>query len=139
MSLAGSFRTAAHAAPLLAALAIAGCASESATTATAAAGSGRQCFFVRNVESFHAVDDRTVNLRVGVSDVYRAELFAPCHDVLFAQGVAIRSRGGSSSICSPLDAELVAPSPIGPQRCLLSELRKLSPQEVAALAPRDRP
>jgi hypothetical protein len=126
--------------PLLAAVALAGCVSESPTTQAAGRDSGRQCFFTRDVQNFQAVSDPVVNRRVGINDIYRAELFAPCPDVKFTEGLAIRhTGGGGSAICSALDAELIVPTPTGPRTCALTAIRKLSPQEVAALPPRDKP
>ena len=129
---------------LAVALAATGCAgytSESGTSAAAgpAPGRGEQCFFSQDVHGFQAVDDSTVNLRIGVSDVYQLSLLAPCRDVAFAQGVALESKGGTSNICSPLDAELVVPGPAGPTRCPVSSYRKLTAAEVQALPPNLRP
>lgn len=103
-----------------------------------AAGAKRQCFSARNVSSFSAVDDRTVNLRVGVKDVYRLDLFGPCHDIDWEHEIAIQSRG-SSWICSGLDATIITKSPIGPQRCAVRTVRKLSLAEIAALPPKHKP
>lgn len=98
----------------------------------------RSCFWARNVNGFRAVDDDTVNLRVGVRDVYQLELLGRCPDVDWAQGIGLESRGGSF-ICSGLDATIISPSAIGPQRCAVRTLRKLSDQEVAALDAKQRP
>ena len=108
-------------------------------TAAAADTGARQCFFAQTVDGFQAVDDSTVNLRIGVSDVYQVKLLAPCHDIGFAQGIALRSTSGTSNICSPLDAELVVPGPAGAMRCPLSSYRKLTVAEVKALPPKLRP
>jgi hypothetical protein len=124
----------------LAALTLAACTSERATSSTvAAADTGRQCFFTRDVNNFQVVDSRTVYLRVGVNDIYRVTLFDSCPEARFTEGLAIRSRGGTSAICGPLDAELIAPSPTGPRTCLLNDIHKLSPQEVATLDPKAKP
>ena len=121
-------------------LAAAACAAYPTEHETAAADTGaRQCFFAQTVDGFQAVDDSTVNLRIGVSDVYEVKLLAPCHDIGFAQGIALRSKGGTSNICSPLDAELVVPGPAGAMRCPLSSYRKLTVAEVKALPPKLRP
>ncbi|MDP3749851.1 MAG: DUF6491 family protein [Phenylobacterium sp.] len=98
----------------------------------------RQCFSARNVSNFSAVDDRTVNLRVGVKDVYRLDLLGPCHDIDWEHQIAIQSRG-SSWICSGLDATIITRSPIGPQRCAVRTIRKLSLAEIAALPPKHKP
>jgi hypothetical protein len=110
------------------------------TTADTAAGPKppRQCFWTRNVTSFAAPDDRTLYVRVGVRDVYRFELFGPCTGIDWTQRIALASRG-SSQICSGIDADIITPSPIGPERCRARELRKLTPEEVAALPRLARP
>lgn len=98
----------------------------------------RQCFWTRQVNSFASTDDRIVNIRVGVKDIYQFEMFGPCHDVEWSSQIALRSRG-SSYICSGLDAEIIAPSSIGPQRCPVRNIRKLTPEEVEALPKGSRP
>ena len=94
--------------------------------------SARQWFWSHQVNSFAAQGDRLVNLRVGVKDYFQLELMGPCPDVDWTQKIALVSRGGST-ICSGLDAEIVTPSPIGPQKCPVKSVRKLTPTEVAAL------
>lgn len=98
----------------------------------------RECFWTNQVSSFASSDDRIVNLRVGVKDVYQLEMFGRCADVDWGNKIALVSRGGSH-ICTGLDAEVIAPSPIGPQRCPVSKVRKLTPDEVKALPKRARP
>jgi hypothetical protein len=98
----------------------------------------RQCFWTRQISNFASNDDRVVNIRVGVKDVYQLQMFGRCHDVDWANGIAIRSRG-SSHICSGLDAEVIAPSPIGPQRCAVQSIRKLTEAEAKALPKHAKP
>ena len=105
----------------------------------AAAGKTRQaCFFARDVNSFSAAGDRTVYVRVGVRDVYRLDLFNSCPDIDWNWSIGLQSHG-SDWICSPLDATIIARSPIGPQRCEVDKVTKLTPEEVAALPRRARP
>ena len=99
------------------------------------------CFWARNVDGFAATSDqRTVNLRVGVHDVYQLTLFAPCEDVDWNQTIALRSRG-SDWICegNNLDAEIDTHSPIGLERCPVTTVHKLNPAEIAALPKGARP
>lgn len=98
----------------------------------------RSCFWARNANGFAAADEKTVNIRVGVKDVYQFEMLGRCTDIDWSQKIALVSRG-SSSICTGLDAEIVTNSALGPQRCPVRAVRKLTPQEVAALTPRARP
>ncbi|MGA0606403.1 DUF6491 family protein [Phenylobacterium sp. VNQ135] len=129
------------------AAAVLGLAALSLTTAPAAVAKSpvadaakpkRQCFWARQVNNFAAEGDRVVNVRVGVKDIYRMELFGTCPEIDWTQRIAIVSRGGSS-ICSGLDADLIVPSSIGPQRCTVRNIRKLTPEEVAALPPKAKP
>lgn len=98
----------------------------------------RQCFWTRQVNNFASNDDRVVNIRVGVRDVYQLEMFGRCHDIDWSNSIAIRSRG-SSYICTGLDAEIIAPTSIGPQRCAVRSIRKLSEAEAKALPKRAKP
>lgn len=98
----------------------------------------RQCFWNRQVTSFASSDERIVNVRVGVKDVYQLEMFGRCDEVDWTQRIALVSRGGGF-ICSGLDAEIVTPTTLGPQRCLVRNIRKLTPEEIKALPKRARP
>ena len=96
------------------------------------------CFFTRDVNGFSAADDRTVYVKVGVKDVYRLDLFSRCPDIDWNWRIGIQSHG-SDWICSPLDATIIAQSPIGPQRCEVNNVTKLTPEEIAALPKKSRP
>lgn len=121
----------------VAAMAIAGQAAAQAADKPAA--QTRECFYVGTIRGFSAVDDETVNLRVGGrNDIVQIKLFAPSNDLRWTNGVALVSRGGSF-ICSKLDATLVVPGPAGPQRYPVTSIRRLTPQEVAALPAKQRP
>lgn len=110
---------------------LAGCAQQPPTPL--AAGPARECFNARNVSGFTAVDDDTVDVRVGSRRYYRLELAGVCPNVNWARGVALVSRG-SSWVCQGLDAELIVPNTgLGPQRCLATSVRRLSDAEVEAL------
>lgn len=98
----------------------------------------RQCFWASQVNNFAAQSDRVVNIRVGVNDVYSLEIFGVCPEIDWTQSIGLVSTMGDS-ICQGLDAELIVPSAIGPQRCAVRNIRKLTPAEVAALPPRARP
>lgn len=98
----------------------------------------RQCFWASQVNNFAAQDDRVVNVRVGVKEIYRMELFGTCPEIDWTQRIAIVSRSGNS-ICQGLDAELIVPSTIGPQRCTVRNVRKLTEAEVAALPRKAKP
>ena len=98
----------------------------------------KQCFWTRQVNGFASSDNRIVNVRVGVKDVYQFEMFGRCEDVDWNNRIAIVSRG-SDYICSGIDAEIISPSSIGPQRCPVKTIRKLTPDEIKALPKHARP
>jgi hypothetical protein len=56
------------------------------------------------------------------------------------QRIALQNRSGGSFICNALDAELLVHAPgLGLQRCPVTDLRKLTPAEAAALPKKNRP
>jgi hypothetical protein len=126
--------------PSKAAIATAGVAlSLIAASAAQAQPSPRQCFFQRNLNSWKEVGERRVNLRVGVKDIYQLDLNAPCWNLKWAETLGIENRG-SSSVCTGDTVILVVPDRArGTDRCWARVLRKLSPQEAAALPPKERP
>ena len=97
-----------------------------------------QCFWTRNADGFAAENEHIVNIRVGVRDVWQFEFLGTCPDIDWSNRIALVSRSGST-ICSGMDAEIVTRTAIGPQRCAVRSLRKLTPEEVAALPRRARP
>jgi hypothetical protein len=92
----------------------------------------RQCFLAYQVNGFHPIDYDTVQVTVGPRTIYELELFGTCRDINWSERIALRSTSGSSWICQGLDAELLVPSAIGPQRCLVNTIRRLSPEEAKA-------
>ena len=91
----------------------------------------RACFRAQDVDGFNAVDKETVDVSVGVRDVYRLTLFSPSPDIDWTQRIAIEARGGSW-ICSGVDATIIVPGPIGLQRYPVTAIRKLTPEEIKA-------
>jgi hypothetical protein len=121
------------------ALASALCApAQAAPTTKKAEKPGHFCFWPSEVDGFQAVDDRTINVRVGVKDVYQLTLFSPALDIDWTQRIGIQSWGGGS-ICSGLDATVIVPGPIGPQKYPVTDIHKLTPEEIAATPRKDRP
>jgi len=96
------------------------------------------CFWTRDVNNFKPAGDSTINIGVGVRDVYQLTLFGSSPDIDWTQHIGIESRG-SSWICSGLDATIIVPGALGPQRIPVKTVRKLTPDEVAALPRKTRP
>lgn len=107
----------------------AGCAAGQ-TTAEAPRSERRDCFSANSVSGFSPVGRDAVVVRVGASRQYRLELAGFCPDVDWSWRIALRTRGGSSWICQGMDAELIIPSPSGRQSCLVTAVRRLTPEEI---------
>jgi len=130
------------AAAALAALSVVALTSTMPQAAKAADKPGaQQCFNTRMLNGFNAPNDHTLYIRVGVNDVYRLDLGAGCTDIAFKQDIGLRSvPPGDSFICNPLQTEIVYGGAGGiPERCQVDAMHKLTPDEYAALAKRDRP
>lgn len=109
-------------------------ASAIASPDAAPASADRSCFFASQVDGWRSEkDEKTVYLEVGPRKVYRAELFSRCSGVDDALTLGVQARGGGSSICDGMDVELLVSSPIGPQRCHVTKLTKLTAEEIQAL------
>ena len=113
-------------------------AAASPQAAPTAAPQHRACFWAREANNFAYQSPDTVNLRVGVRDVYQLKLFGPCDDISFANVVGFDTRG-ASSVCDGLGIDLIVRGPLGPQRCPVRSLRQLTPDEIAALPRGSRP
>jgi Family of unknown function (DUF6491) len=100
---------------------------------------GNQCFLRSNINGFQAPDDRTVYIRVGVSDIYRLTLMVNCTSLSFRQGIGLESTPGDPWICSPIQATVVYRDVGIHNRCPVSDIHKLTPDEIAALPKRDLP
>jgi len=101
--------------------------------------SPQQCFYTRNVTSFAAPDEHNLYVQVNSRDVYHFDMFGPCPDIDWNQRLALVSRS-SSWICNGMDAEVITHAAgIGRQHCFVRNVRKLTPEEVAALPRRARP
>ena len=103
----------------------------------ASAPKPRACFYVRGVNSFREAGDQTVYLRSGVRDIYRLDLMHRCPDLKWALGIGLDTHG--SWVCDPLDVTVIAGSSIGPQRCPVKAVSKLTRDEAAALPRKHRP
>jgi hypothetical protein len=133
-------RTVTLAAAALMTLTVAGAAPAADKTAQSAQpAKSNQCFWTRFADGFAAPDEHTLYVRVGVRDVYQFEMFIPCQGLDWDQRIALISRAGST-ICTGMDAEVVThETGIGRQRCVVRSVRKLTPEEIAALPRGSKP
>jgi hypothetical protein len=120
------------------AIAVASGYSQAALAAPKKPAKSNSCFYSRDIDGFQAAGKDTVNIRVGIHDVYQLKLMGFSQDLDWTQRIALVNRG-SSFICQALGTEVIVPGPSGPQRLPVQSMRKLTPAEVAALPKNQRP
>lgn len=120
-------------------VAVAGCAQPPAPTTTSAALGGGQCFFQHQVTAVQPVSKTQLNVRVSHRDVYRIDMSAPCHTLTLPQRVINLEPRGASTMCSAADTDVTVITNGFPERCMISNIRHLSADEVASLPGRERP
>lgn len=94
------------------------------------ASPARDCFNARSVDSFRPAGRDAVIVRVSRNRQYRLMLGGYCPDIDGALQIALRTRAGASFVCAGLDAELLLRGPAGPQRCVVTEVRRLTAAEI---------
>jgi len=108
--------------------------------APAAPKSDEACFWARNVNGFNAPDEKTVYIRVGVSEIYRLDLMYDCTGLTFRQDIGLeREPSGDAFICNPMQATVVYRDGGIPQRCPVTAIHKLTKDEASALPKKFRP
>ncbi|MBO9624284.1 MAG: hypothetical protein J7500_16365 [Sphingomonas sp.] len=115
--------------PLLAAAT--GCATPPETAS--ASRTGDSCFWASQVRGFSDAGRNRALVRVGARDMWELTVSPGCPGIDWAMRIGIRARGGER-ICTGRPAELLVPnaSGRGMQRCLVTNVRRLSPEEAAA-------
>lgn len=111
-----------------------------ATVATGEAGGAADmqsrprsdCFSARSVSGFSPVGRDAVDVAITRNRKYRLTLGGYCPDVDWSLRIALQTRSGSSFICAGYDAEILVRGPIGLQRCSVTDVRRLTPEEVQA-------
>ena len=99
----------------------------------------QSCFYARNISNYTAASDRVVYLRVGVGEIYRLDLMTDCPELSFRQDIGFERADRGSSICSAIDLTITYRQNGARRICPVREMRKLGPEEIAALPKRDRP
>jgi hypothetical protein len=103
---------------------------------------GHACFWKQDVSNFNAMNDTTIYVRVGVSQVWELTLFGNCFDLSWLHRIGLQTFGGENSICEgemPGLNIVTRSVATGPQQCLVTAVRKLGPAEVAAIPKSARP
>lgn len=114
-----------------------GCAGPTQDAVTAQA---RQCFHVTAVDHYNARGGHGLVIKRKHGGYYQAEFFAYCPEADEGFQIRMRNINGGNFLCPGEDVRVTAFSPVSrPGDCLARNLRLMTPQEVAGLAPKDRP
>lgn len=99
------------------------------------------CFRMNDIRSHRIADSRTLYVDVGGRETYRLDMSGSCLAGASRQETLItESVGGSGLICRPIDLNLkvrLGGGMVSP--CIISNMTRLTPAEVAALPPDVRP
>ena len=98
-----------------------------------------QCFYARNINNYVVAGDRLVYIRVGVGDVWRLDLMNDCPEIAFRQHLEFSRFDPSAFVCSPIDLTIRFHQTGVKRTCPVSDMHKLTVEEIAALPKRDRP
>ncbi len=113
-------------------------AAAGATVATAQPQSTptNQCFRAQDWRGSRAAGPREIYIRVGTKDIYRLGFAQDCAGARSPGEVRITNEvSGSNEICSPVDLNLTV-APAGSSMstaCIVSDIAKLTPDQVSAL------
>ena len=128
-----------------AALALAATAAVQATAGPRDSGAGdakpaRQCFSASRIANWARASDSVVNLRVAGGGYYQVALAGQCLKAVSANQVTMTFKTDSGDdVCAPLDLDVVVSNGGVPITCGVDSLRRLSPEEVAALPSKQKP
>ena len=110
----------------------AGLGAPPAAKAQPGGGAERSCFYTSSIDNYSAMDDRTLLIKVG-RNIYRADLMSDCPGLTFRHTLVVKTATGSGSVCGALDLDVGFNDHGIHQKCVVSDLRRLSPAEVSAI------
>lgn len=102
---------------------------------------GSQCFRMSQIQNHTKADNQTLYLRIRNRDVYRLDMSGNCLAGASTNDALVMSpTSGNDLICRPIDLDLkvrMGPGALSP--CIIKSMTKLTPDEIAALAPKVKP
>ena len=124
---------------IAAAIALAAPAAFAETTVKPAAGS--QCFRVSQIQNHKKADNETLYIGVRNKEVFRLGMSGAClTGTTSSDPLILETVGGTDLVCRPIDLNLkVKMGPGGVSPCIIKDITKLKPEEIAALPPKLKP
>jgi len=94
------------------------------------------CFWTRDLRNHTVADAHTIYFSLWRREVYRIQTSDNCLAGLSSTDpIVLRDRASTGQICTVNDVDITANG----ARCIISELTKLTPEQVAAIPRRVRP
>ncbi len=113
---------------------MAGCAqtdADTTTQASAAPPEGKECFWLREVSGFNRAGRNQILVHTGPNERFLFETLGHCPNLNFSETLAFDQRG-PGQICRGIDVNLVVGGNIGPRRCPVKMIKKLTKEEAKA-------
>jgi hypothetical protein len=126
---------------LLAAAALSGAAVAAEPPAAASTPAASPCFRMSQIRNHRIVGRDTIYMKVGFRDVYKVTTAGSCTAGAMPDETLIMSTvGGMDRICRPIDLDLKIRNSGGfVSPCIVTEIAKLSPEQIAALPKKSAP
>jgi hypothetical protein len=101
----------------------------------------RNCFRVSQINNHTKGDNETLYLSVRSKEVYRLGMSGNCLAGATSSDPLILKVHGSDLVCRPLDLDLKIKltGGVGATPCIIRDITKLGPEEIAALPPKIKP
>ena len=126
-------------AALIAGAAVATLGAGSAMAGSGQSLSGRDCFSTSDWQGWSSPAPDILYLRVRIHDIYEVRLSGGSHQLQYPGAHLINEVRGSNRVCSAIDLDLSVGDNGFVQKLIPQSIRKLSPEEAAAIPKKFRP
>jgi hypothetical protein len=106
---------------------------------TPAAKPRPSCFFSRDWSGWRSPDEKTIYLRVNVSDIYRVDLASGSQLLTWPDSHLVNEIRGTDSICNPIDLDLKVVQDGVSEPLFVKAITKLTREQAAAIPKKFRP
>lgn len=98
------------------------------------------CFEIGQVTRYHGDGDRALIVRTKTDRYYRLRMAGRCPNLLRPDAsIVLKSQGGSTEICRPVDLMVVVTASQFPLSCSVEAIQPMTASEVRALPAKNRP
>ena len=102
--------------------------------------SNNQCFQTTDWQGWHAISPTVMYMRVHMHDIYQVDFSVGSSQLMWSTNHLINQVRGSDLVCSPIDLDLSVSDGNGfVQPLIAKSIRKLTPEEIAAIPRKDLP